>query len=305
METRSAASARLMAANHRDFILIPAIIVRAGECAHASAEMGGKRETCAWSGGSAYRVRLVAACGAVWRGRAGRAGTVDMKRNPIIVALDVESAEEARQLIERLGPQVNFYKIGMELYAAAGMEFVREVLGMGKDVFLDMKYYDIPETVKRAVAQVAKVGVRFLTIHGSAAIMRAAVAGKGDSNLKLLAVTVLTSFNEQDLADLGYQGDVGALVELRARKAIDAGMDGLVASPLEAARLRALAGPGAILVTPGVRSAGSAVGDQKRVATPAEAVRDGADYLVMGRQITRSKDPAAEAARVLAELAEC
>ncbi len=223
----------------------------------------------------------------------------DLSHNPIIVALDVESAAEARALVARLGSQVNFYKVGMELYAAAGMEFVRELLGQGKDVFLDMKFYDIGETVKRAVAQVARSGVRFLTVHGSGAVMRAAVEGRGGSSLRLLAVTVLTSFDQQDLADLGYPCAVSDLVALRVRKAMDAGIDGIVASPLEAAAIRQLAGPHAILVTPGVRSAGSAKGDQKRVATPAEAMRDGADYLVIGRQITRAADPA----RVLEEIA--
>ncbi len=126
----------------------------------------------------------------------------------------------------------------MELYAAAGMEFVRDLQAQGKDVFLDLKFYDIPETVKRAVAQVAKTGVRFLTVHGSASIMRAAVEGKGASDLKLLAVTVLTSFGPEDMEDLGFHGEIAELVERRARKAVECGIDGLVASPLEAAALR-------------------------------------------------------------------
>ena len=225
-----------------------------------------------------------------------------MKQNPIIVALDVESAAEARALVSRLGAHVNFYKVGMELYAAAGMEFVRELIEGGKDVFLDMKFYDIGETVKRAVAQVARGGVRFLTVHGSGAVMRAAVEGRGGAPLKLLAVTVLTSFDQQDLADLGYSCAVSDLVALRVRKAMEAGIDGIVASPLEAASIRALAGPDAVLVTPGVRSAGAAKGDQKRVATPAEAIRSGADYVVMGRQITRASDSAAEVEKVLREI---
>ena len=226
-----------------------------------------------------------------------------MKRNPLIVALDVDSGEEARTLVSRLGEHVHFYKVGMELYAAAGMPFVRELIAGGKDVFLDMKFYDIPETVKRAVAQVAGTGVRFLTIHGSGPAMRAAVEGKGGSTLKLLAVTVLTSFDQLDLLDVGYPCTVADLVALRARKAREAGMDGMVASPLDVAAVRSIAGPAAILVTPGVRSPGGAVADQKRVATPAEALRSGADYLVMGRQITRAPDPPAEVARVLEEIA--
>src|SRR5207302_1632844 len=168
----------------------------------------------------------------------------------------VESAAEARALVNRIGPAASFYKVGMELYAAAGMDFVRELLSLGKDVFLDLKFYDIGETVKRAVAQVARTGVRFLTVHSSGAVMRAAVEGRGSSPLKLLAVTVLTSFDEQDLADLGYPCSPADLVALRVRKAMEAGIDGIVASPVEARSIRSLAGPRAILVTPGVRSPG-------------------------------------------------
>ena len=222
--------------------------------------------------------------------------------NPLIIALDVESSEQARHLVNRLGASVSFYKVGMELYAAAGIEFVRELVAEGKQVFLDMKFYDIGETVKRAVAQVARTGVRFLTVHGSGAVMRAAVEGKGSSPLQLLAVTVLTSFDESDLADLGYPCPVRDLVALRVRKAMEAGVGGLVCSPLEVAEVRRIAGPKAILVTPGVRSAGSGKGDQKRVATPAEAVRDGANYLVIGRQVTRAEDPQAEVRRICDEI---
>jgi orotidine-5'-phosphate decarboxylase len=225
-----------------------------------------------------------------------------MTRNPIIVALDVDSAQEARALVAKLGKQVNFFKVGLELYAAAGVEFVQELIHEGKDVFLDLKVYDIPETVKRAVAQVARTGVRFLTTHAVGSVMRAAVEGRGDSNLKLLAVTVLTSFGPEDLAEQGYHGAVADLVALRARNAMQIGMDGIVASPLEAAAVRSIIGSGKLLVTPGVRSAGAAKGDQKRVATPLEAVRDGADYLVIGRQITRAADPADEASRILDEI---
>jgi orotidine 5'-phosphate decarboxylase subfamily 1 len=226
----------------------------------------------------------------------------ETRQNPLIIALDVDSAAEARALVERLGDSVDFYKVGMELYAAAGMEFVRELVASEKRVFLDMKFYDIGETVKRAVAQVAKSGVRFLTVHGSGAVMRAAVEGRGDSPLRLLAVTVLTSFDEADLADLGYPCPVRDLVALRVRKAMDAGIDGLVCSPLEAAEVRRLAGPAAILVTPGVRSAGAGKGDQKRVATPAEALDSGANYLVIGRQVTRAPDPRAEVLRISDEI---
>lgn len=223
-------------------------------------------------------------------------------KNPVIIALDVESAVEARILVNALGDAAPFYKVGLELYAASGMEYVRELLGQGKEVFLDLKLYDIGETVKRAVSQIAKVGVRFLTIHASKAVMQAAVAGKQGTGLELLAVTVLTSFDERDLADLGYPGKVADLVELRARKAAEAGMDGIVCSPLEVARIRAITGPGMRLVTPGVRSAGAAAGDQKRIATPRQALLNGADYLVVGRQVTRAEKPREELERILGEI---
>jgi len=225
-----------------------------------------------------------------------------MKHNPLILALDVESLEAARALTRKLGPQIDFYKVGMELYAAGGMDFVRELADQGKSVFLDLKFYDIGETVKRAVAQVARAPVRFLTVHGSGPVMRAAVEGRDGAALKLLGVTVLTSFDYHDLQDLGYACAVSDLVSLRVRKAMEAGLDGVVGSAVEAASIRQMLGVGPILVTPGVRSSGRPRGDQKRVATPAEAMRDGADYLVIGRQVTTAGDPLAEVRRVQAEL---
>ncbi|MCS6951835.1 MAG: orotidine-5'-phosphate decarboxylase [Bryobacterales bacterium] len=225
-----------------------------------------------------------------------------MSREGLIVALDFDSASHARALVEQLGDLASFYKVGLELYAAAGMEFVRELLRRGKRVFLDLKFYDIGETVKRAVAQVAHSGATFATVHGSSAVMHAAVEGRAGSPLKLLAVTVLTSFDEDDLRDLGYPCRVEELVELRVRKAMEAGLDGVVCSPLEVTSVRRLAGPRAILVTPGVRSAGAAAGDQKRVATPGDALRGGANYVVVGRQITRAPDPRAAARQILNEI---
>ena len=222
--------------------------------------------------------------------------------NPIIVALDVPDAQEARRIIDACGPSVSFYKVGMELYAAEGIAFVRELAASGKDVFLDMKFYDIPETVKRATAQVARSGVKLLTVHGSKAVMEAAREGRGGSPLRILGVTVLTSFDESDLADLGYPCPPAELVRLRVRKGIEAGIDGFVCSPLEVGEVRAAVGPDSILVTPGVRSPGTDAGDQKRVSTPAEAVANGATYLVIGREITRAPDPAAAARRILADL---
>jgi orotidine-5'-phosphate decarboxylase len=225
-----------------------------------------------------------------------------MNANPIIIALDVESADEARQIVGQLDGAVDFFKVGMELYAAEGMSFVRELVDGGKRVFLDLKLYDIGETVKRAVARIAKTDVTFLTVHGSGAVMRAAVEGRGSSRLQLLGVTVLTSFDQQDLSDLGFPCPVSDLVALRARNAVAAGMSGVVCSPLEAANVRAIEGTDLEIVTPGVRSRTADAGDQKRVATPAEAIAAGASYLVIGRQVTRAKDPAAEVGRILAEI---
>lgn len=227
-----------------------------------------------------------------------------MTHNPIIVALDVESAAEARALVARLRPQVNFFKVGLELYAAAGMPLVDDLIAAGCDVFLDLKLYDIPETVKRAVAQIAQRPIRFLTIHAVRSVMQAAVQGREGSALELLAVTVLTSFGPDDLRDLGHTATASELVADRTRQAVETGVHGVVCSPLEAAAVRRIAGPRLKIVTPGVRSAGASRGDQKRVATPAEAVRDGADYIVVGRQITRAADPAAEAARILDEVGQ-
>ena len=225
-----------------------------------------------------------------------------MNDNPLIIALDVDTIEEARRLVDAIGDGANFYKVGMELYAVAGMAFVQELLGRGRRVFLDLKLYDISETVKRATRQIARNGVTFLTVHGSQAVMRAAVEGRGDSTTRLLAVTVLTSFDQDDLADLGFSTPVSDLVALRVRNAVASGIDGIVCSALEVAKVREIGGPGLKLVTPGVRSAGAATGDQKRVATPAEAIEAGADYLVIGRQVTRAADPQAACEKILSEI---
>jgi orotidine-5'-phosphate decarboxylase len=225
-----------------------------------------------------------------------------MNTTPVIVALDVATKAEARSLMAALGDSATFYKVGLELYTGVGMDFVRDLKSEGHSVFLDLKLYDIGETVKRAVAQVARAGADFVSVHGSRAIMEAAVAGRGDAPLQLLAITVLTSFDEHDLRQMGYTCTVAELVELRVRNAVETGVDGIVCSPLELARVRALAGPNTTLVTPGVRSAGAAAGDQKRVATPAEAIANGANYLVIGRQVTRAADPRGEMLRILEEI---
>jgi orotidine-5'-phosphate decarboxylase len=227
-----------------------------------------------------------------------------MTHDPLIIALDVPSAAEARDLVRQLGDHGSFYKVGLELYTAAGIAFVRELVAEGKQVFLDLKFYDIGETVKRAAAQAAASGATFLTVHGIGSVMRAAAEGRAHSSLKLLAVTVLTNLDQQDLHADGYKLSLRDLVALRVRNALGAGMDGVIGSPVEASAIRAQAGPGLLLVTPGVRSRGATTGDQKRVATPAEALRDGADYLVIGRQITRAADPAAAVQSLREEIAQ-
>lgn len=226
-----------------------------------------------------------------------------MNHNPIIVALDMESAAQALDLASQLGDSVRFYKVGLELFTAEGPGVVRELIARGNEVFVDLKMYDIHETVKRAAARVAALGARFLTVHSSPQVIRAAKEGAAGSRLQVLAVTVLTSFDQSDLEDMGYAGrTVAQQVEYHVHKGLDAGVDGFICSPLEVARLRQIAGPDKILVTPGVRSAGAARGDQKRVATPAEAIASGASHLVIGRQITRASDPRAEALRILDEI---
>lgn len=223
-------------------------------------------------------------------------------KNPIIVALDVEGLEDARQLVGRIGDAVEFYKVGLELFTAAGPDVVRELTEQGKQVFVDLKMYDIGETVKRAVASVARLGATFLTVHSAPQVVRAAMEGAQGSGLKILAVTVLTSFDRTDLQGIGIDKPVREHTEFLAKQGTANGVDGFITSPLEVAMLREVVGPDRILVTPGVRSAGASKGDQKRVATPVEAMRDGADYLVIGREITRAEDPRIAAQRILEDL---
>jgi orotidine-5'-phosphate decarboxylase len=225
-----------------------------------------------------------------------------MKHDPVIIALDFDSARQADQLVKTLGDGASFYKVGMELFAAAGMEYVRCLTDRGKRVFLDMKYYDIGETVRRAVAVAATSGAAFLTVHAVPQVMRAAVEGRGDSPMQLLAVTVLTSLDDADLVEMGHPQTVSELVEKRVKQALQLGIEGIVGSPLEIAAIRRVAGPDAVLITPGVRSQSASRGDQKRVATPAEAVGGGADYIVVGRQVTRAADPQAALAAIQQEL---
>jgi orotidine-5'-phosphate decarboxylase len=226
-----------------------------------------------------------------------------VKADPrLIVPLDVPTAEEARALVAGLGNAVSFYKVGLELFASDGMALARELKAQGKQVFLDWKLHDIGTTVQRATAALAGSGCDFLTVHGEPQVMGAAVRGRGASRLKILAVTVLTSLNDHDLEEMGYQETARALVERRIHQAIAAGCDGVIASPHEAALARALGGKDFLVVTPGVRPSWSAKNDQARAATPLEALQAGASHIVCGRPITAANDPHAAAIRVAAEM---
>lgn len=224
-------------------------------------------------------------------------------RDRLIVALDVPTVAEAEAMVERLGESVTFYKVGMQLQFAGGLDFATELAASGLKVFLDVKLLDIDNTVEKAVENIARMGVTFATIHAYPKAMRAAVAGRAGSGLRLLGVTVLTSLDQADLAAAGYAGSIEELVLRRAEDAATAGMDGIVASPAEAAAIRARVGPDLAIVTPGIRPAGSDPGDQKRLATPSAAIAAGADFLVVGRPITAAPDPREAAEGIIAEMA--
>jgi orotidine-5'-phosphate decarboxylase len=221
----------------------------------------------------------------------------------LIVALDVTSAEAALQLIAQLGGLISFYKVGLELYTSAGPEFVRSLVSQGKKVFLDLKFFDIGETVRRATRQVARMGASFLSVHEGGMTVASAVAGAQGSDLKILAVTVLTSMDDSDLQETGISWNMEDLVMRRARKALERGCHGVIASGQEARDIRKIA-PATLIVTPGIRPAGASLDDQKRAATPAEAIKAGADYIVVGRPIRDSKDPHAAAQQILNEMQE-
>jgi orotidine-5'-phosphate decarboxylase len=223
-------------------------------------------------------------------------------RERLIVALDLPSVQAAESMVSRLGEQVVFYKIGYQLAFAGGLAFAAGLIAAGKQVFLDLKLHDIGNTVEKGVASVAQLGATFLTVHAYPQTMQAAVAGKRGSALRILAVTVLTSYDDADLAAAGYDMSVPELAAARAQQARDIGIDGLVCSAEEAANLRGIAGPGMVLVTPGIRPAGSASGDQKRIMTPARAIEAGADYLVVGRPIVEAADPKKAAEAIVAEI---
>jgi orotidine-5'-phosphate decarboxylase len=223
-------------------------------------------------------------------------------RERLIVALDLPSVAAAEAMVLKLGSSVSFYKIGYQLSFAGGLSFAAGLIAAGKQVFLDLKLHDIGNTVTSGVASVAQLGATFLTVHAYPQTMKAAVEGKRGSKLKILGVTVLTSYDDSDLFGAGYKLGVSALVGQRAMQARELGVDGLVCSAEEAAKLRPVVGPGMSLVTPGIRPAGSARDDQKRIMTPANAIAAGADYLVVGRPIVEAADPKAAAEAIIAEI---
>jgi len=220
----------------------------------------------------------------------------------LIVALDLPTVAAAEALVSRLGETVCFYKIGYQLAFAGGLPFAAGLIAAGKQVFLDLKLHDIGNTVTKGVESVAQIGATFLTVHAYPQTMKAAVEGKRGSKLRILAVTVLTSYDDADLAAAGYDMGVAELAAARASQARDTGVDGLVCSAEEAANLRSIVGPGMTLVTPGIRPAGSASGDQKRIMTPAKAIAAGADYLVVGRPVVEAGDPKAVADAIVTEI---
>ena len=229
-----------------------------------------------------------------------------MSDDRLIVALDLPDALSALELTGQLGDSVSFYKIGLGMLTGGGLALADELKHEhGKRIFLDLKLFDIGATIEAAVRGLARYDLDFLTVHGDPHVVRAAGEGAGGKPLKILAVTILTSLDRADLdAGLIKPGDLPDLVAERAGRAFDAGADGVIASPQEAAMIRALPeAEGRLIVTPGVRPAGSALGDQKRVATPAQAVREGADHIVVGRPVWAAQDPRAAALAILDDLA--
>ena len=229
---------------------------------------------------------------------------MDAARDRMIVALDLPDVAAAQAMIARLGDSVSFYKIGYQLAYAGGLPLISELTAAGKKVFVDLKLHDIGNTVAAGVRSIAKTGATFLTVHAYPQTMQAAVEARGDRGLKILAVTVLTSYDDENVAAAGFAFNVADLVTRRAAQARDIGVDGLVCSPLEATQLRGIVGSRMSLVTPGVRPAGSAADDQKRIMTPARAIAAGSDYLVVGRPVIGAADPKAAADAIVAEIAQ-
>jgi orotidine-5'-phosphate decarboxylase len=225
-------------------------------------------------------------------------------RDRMIVALDLPAVADARKLVERIGEEASFYKLGMQLVFAGGLALAEELRHAGKRVFLDMKLLDIDNTVAGAIGSIARLGVTFTTIHAYPNAMLAAAGARGRDGPGLLAVSVLTSMDDDDLRAAGYASGTEALVLSRAVDAQEAGMDGIVCAPQEVAEVRRVVGGDMLIVTPGIRPAGAAAGDQKRVMSPAEAIAAGADYLVVGRPISGANDPAAAARAIVDQIAE-
>src|ERR1700733_12271056 len=225
-------------------------------------------------------------------------------KDRLIVALDLPGIEPAEAMIERLGDSVTFYKIGYQLGYAGGLSLVRDLRAAGKKVFVDAKLHDIGNTVARGVESLSSLGATFLTVHAYPQTMQAAVAARGEAGPKILAVTVLTSYNEADLQDAGYRHTIADLVATRTHQAKALGVDGIVCLPEEATALRRIVGDQMSLVTPGIRPAGSSSGDQKRIMTPARAIAAGADYLVVGRPVVEAADPKAAADAIQAEIVQ-
>jgi orotidine-5'-phosphate decarboxylase len=224
-------------------------------------------------------------------------------RERLIVALDFSAPREAEAFVGRLGDGVCFYKIGLELAYGGGLTFAQDLIKDGKQVFLDLKLHDIAITVSRACAQAAKLGASFLSVHAYPQTMNAARLAAAGSSLRLLAVTVLTSYDDHDLAEAGYAFGVADLVARRAAQAREAGLDGLILSAQEVSAMRARFGQDIILVTPGIRPAGADIDDQKRTMTPAAAICAGADHLVVGRPLSRAENPREAAEAIIAEIA--
>jgi orotidine-5'-phosphate decarboxylase len=229
---------------------------------------------------------------------------VEYPRDRLILALDMASTANAEAMVDRLGDTVTFYKIGYQLAFAGGLQFAEALVRDGKQVFLDLKLHDIGHTVAKGVESIARLGATFLTVHAYPQTMHAAVEARADSNLRILAVTVLTSYDDADLAAAGYDFAVSELVAERAAQARDIGVDGVVCSGDEVAAVRPIIGPSMALVIPGIRPAGVTSGDQKRITTPAAAIKAGADYLVVGRPIIEAKDPKHAAEAIVAEIAD-
>ncbi len=223
-------------------------------------------------------------------------------RDRLIVGLDLPTIADAEKIVSTLGNDVSFYKIGYQLVFAGGLEFARDLAASGKKVFLDMKLLDIDNTVAKGVENIVKMGMSMLTLHAYPKAMKAAVEAARGSDLCLLGVTVLTSMDEQDVIDAGYEYDPHTLVLRRAEQARAAGMGGIVCSAEESAAVRKIIGPNMALVTPGIRPAGADKGDQKRVMTPAEALKAGSSHLVVARPIVAAAEPLAAARAILAEM---